>query len=200
MLLQSYIDDDKAAVTLRRHKKPSRKIPAVRPIRNRSSEHELDTSTAVCGQDESVTELFYPALRQQIKEEQQCSVASPKHTKKSRMSRKMRNERAKSLYNAMGSSQQEHSSHRDYEIFTYELDRYLEKLKLAQRELELKLAKVRNSLMVDTAQFSPNGSDILVPNVHSTLNEGDTSFEPVNDEDEVDKDGGEDYCELKSDW
>ena len=54
--------------------------------------------------------------------------------------------------------------------------------------------------MVDTAQFSPNGSDILLPNVHSTLNEGDTSFEPVNDEDEVDNDGGEDYCELKSDW
>lgn len=101
------------------------------------------------------------------------------------MSRKMRTERARSLYNSIGSNSTQQAGHVDYEMFTSELDRYLEKLKVAQRELELKLSSVKSSMVLE------EDSNSLFSDTFEANGVADTSFEPVDDE--------ESTCELKSD-
>lgn len=105
------------------------------------------------------------------------------------MSRKMRTERAKSLYNSISSNEMSQAGSVDYEVFTDQLDRYLEKLKVAQRELELKLSSVKSSLMAaeeDSNSLISENSDTFEPDVEigefEVNNVTDTSFEPVDDE------------------
>lgn len=97
----------------------------------------------------------------------------------------MRTERAKSLYNSISSSSIQQAGHVDYEMFTSELDRYLKKLKVAQRELELKLSSVKSSMVLE------EDSNSLFSDTFEANDVADTSFEPVDD--------GESICELKSD-